>query len=100
MSRTVGILHSMSSPNPDKRVGIIAKTLLTNREIPRMDLADTLKLDSGQISRALAGKRKWTIAEIETMAAFFNVGVGLFFEDPATLVRNRWFLRHELAAAS
>lgn len=79
----------MSTLTPDQRAGRIAKTLLANQQRLQMDLGDRLDMDSGTISKALNGKRKWTLAEIEAMAEFFDVSVSLFFEDPADVVRSR-----------
>lgn len=89
-----------SSPTArDEGVGRIAKTLLTNQDRQRSELADLLGLDSGGLSRALAGKRKWTIDDIAKMADLFEVSVSLFFEDPESIVRSRWFSPAPLVAA-
>lgn len=79
----------MNALTPDQRAGRIAKTLLAHKQRLQMDLGDRLGMDSGTISKALNGKRKWTMAEIEAMAEFFDVSVALFFEDPETLLRSR-----------
>lgn len=73
----------------DQRAGIVARTLLANQGRKQMDLGDYLGLDSAAISRALSGKRKWTLGEIDRAAEFFDVSVALFFDDPASLIRSR-----------
>lgn len=79
----------MKTATPDQRAGLIAKTLLANQQRRQMDLGDHLNMDSGTISKALSGKRNWKMAEIEAMAAFFDVSVALFFEEPGDVVRSR-----------
>lgn len=83
----------------DEGVGRIVKTLLTNKGRQRHELGEALNLDSGNLSRALAGKRKWTMRDIAVMAEFFDVSVALFFEDPESIVRSRCFSPAALIAA-
>lgn len=79
--------------SPDQRAGRIAKILLAQHDRKQMDLGDHLGLDSATISRALGGKRKWTLSDIQRMAEFFDVSVALFFDEPEAVVRSRWFSR-------
>lgn len=66
------------------------KILLAQHDRRQSDLGVALDLDSSQVSRAIAGKRKWTLTEIERAAEFFDVSVALFFEQPEAVVRSRW----------
>ena len=50
----------------------MARVLLASVGAKQSDLADRLSMDNGTISRALNGKRKWTLAELETMADYFE----------------------------
>lgn len=79
----------MNRTTPDQRVGRIVKILLAKDDRRQMDVGELLGMDSGTISRALSGKRKWTLSEIESLAAFFDVSVSVFFEEPEDLVRSR-----------
>lgn len=81
----------MTTRTTDERAGRIARTLLAHQGRRQHELADVLGLDSGQVSRALRGQRRWTLDEIAAMAAFFDVGVATFFDDPDLLIRNRCF---------
>lgn len=79
----------MQTASPDQRVGRIVKILLAKEDRRQMDVGDLLGMDSGTISRALSGKRKWTLSEIEMLAEYFDVAVSVFFEEPEALVRSR-----------
>ena len=84
-----------TSTQQDLDVARIARVLLADRNLSQTDLARNLSLDSGQVSRAMSGKRKWTLTEVATMAKFFDVSVALFFDDPDTLLRSRCSLGAE-----
>lgn len=80
---------STERQHPNDNVTIIVSTLLGHRRKKQVDLAKVLGFDSGTMSRALNGKRKWTLDDIVAMADFFEVSPALFFEDPANLIRSR-----------
>lgn len=72
---------------PNDNVTLIVRTLLAYRGRQQADLAEYLGMDTGSVSRALNGKRKWTLDDLVSMADFFDVSAALFFEDPHTLIR-------------
>lgn len=65
----------------------IVRTLLAFKGQQQADLAGHLEMDSGSMSRALNGKRRWTLDDLVAMGDFFGVSPALFFEDPQTLIR-------------
>jgi antitoxin component HigA of HigAB toxin-antitoxin module len=81
----------MDAAKPDQRAGRVVKILLAQHDRRQSELADHLGMDTGTMSRTIAGKRKWTLTEIEQAAEFFDVSVALFFERPEAVVRSRWF---------
>jgi transcriptional regulator with XRE-family HTH domain len=82
--------HTTQTPI-DQRVARVVKIMLAVREENQGDLGRALGLDSGQISRVMNGRRRWSLAELEAMAHHFNVDIGIFFEEPEALVRSRCF---------
>ena len=81
----------MNAATSDQRAGHVTKILLSTKQRRQADLAEHLGMDTGTMSRTIAGKRKWTLSEIERAAEFFDVSVAVFFDDPETLVRSRCF---------
>ena len=74
----------------------VVRTLLANQGKQQADLAAYMNVTAGVISKKLSGRSTITADDISDFAEYFNVGAGLFFDDPTTLVRNRWFLSPEL----
>lgn len=64
----------------------IVRTLLAHRGQQQADLATHLGMDSGTMSRALNGKRRWTIEDLVAVAEFFSISPALFFEDSESLI--------------
>lgn len=79
------------SNTSDERVGRIVRILLADQGLKQRDLGRELNMDSGQVSRAMRGQRKWTLSDLEHMSTFFRVGVATFFEDADSIVRSRCF---------
>ena len=69
----------------------MVRVLLASRNAKQSDLAAELGMDLGAMSKAINGKRKWTLTELETMADYFGVPVARFFEDSEDVLRNRCF---------
>jgi transcriptional regulator with XRE-family HTH domain len=82
-------MANTSSSARDRDVAYIVKMLLTDRGLKQNDLAEVLRLDSGGLSRALGGKRKWTIDDLESLAAFFDVPFTYLLEQPSAVFRSR-----------
>jgi len=81
-----------------ENISRIVRILLARDEMRQQDLADALDYESATITRKMKGEREWRLADIVSLAEFFEVPVSLFFEEPDTLVRNRCF-RPELVTA-
>jgi transcriptional regulator with XRE-family HTH domain len=84
-------MSTATATTPDLRAGRMARVLLASRNAKQSDLAAVLGLDVGAMSKAINGKRKWTLAELETMASYFDVPISRFFEDPQDILRSRCF---------
>lgn len=58
------------------------------------ELAAHLGFDSGTMSKAMNGHRRWTVQDLARMGEFFNVQPGVFFVQPDEMVdealRSRW----------
>lgn len=97
MSNTITSTH-------DADVAHIVKVLLVDQGLRHSDLAAELDMDNGSMSRALNGRRKWTVEEIKHIADYLGVSVGLLLGSPDDLLRSRCFrdpptqLRLQLAA--
>lgn len=76
----------------------IVRTLLAHQGKQQADLAAFMNVTPGVISKLLSGRRAVSVDDVVRMADFFDVSPALFFDDPATLVRNRWFLEPALTA--
>ena len=70
----------------------IVDIYLAARQRTRADLAAYMNITPSVISKKMSGRSRITADDIEAFAAFLDVSPAMFFEDPATLVRNRWFL--------
>lgn len=89
MSNTLTSTHDLD-------VAHIIKVLLVDRGLRHSDLAVELGFDNGTMSRALNGKRKWTVEEIKHVANYFDVSVDLLLSDPVDIVRSRCFSRGQM----
>jgi antitoxin component HigA of HigAB toxin-antitoxin module len=70
-------------------VARIVRTLLVHQGRQQVDLATHMGVTPSVVSKALTGKRTWSLDDLVVMAEFFEVSPALFFEDPESLVRNR-----------
>lgn len=77
-------------PDPHANVARVVRTFLGHQHKSQNELAQALGMDAASMSRALNGKRRWTIDDLYEMAEFFGISVSIFFEDPESLLRNRW----------
>lgn len=68
----------------------MVRTLLAYQGKRQADLAAYLDIDSGTMSKAMNGSRRWAVEEIDLMAVFFERNAGIFFEDADSLIRSRW----------
>ncbi len=84
---------------PRENVARIVKTLLTHQNKTRTELASSLGVHPSAVTKALNGQRSWAVDDLVTMADFFEVSPALFFEDPDTLVRSKWFQQPMLQSA-
>lgn len=70
----------------------VTRLLMAQRGgMTQTDLADALGVAKAVISRSFNGARPWKIDDVEALARYFDVSPALFFDDPDTLIRNRWF---------
>lgn len=69
-----------------QNVAEIVRTLMGAQRRTQGDLARAIGLpDASAVSKALNGKRKWTMDEIADMAEFFGVEVAVFYREPGEL---------------
>lgn len=64
------------------------RAAMKQRRVRQSDLAIVLGLDQAQISRRLAGRRAFTLDELEALAAYLEVPAGSLLEPPALLVED------------
>jgi transcriptional regulator with XRE-family HTH domain len=81
----------MSNQTTDERIAHITRILLAQKQTRQTDLAAYLDMDTGSMSRAMHGNRKWTAADVEALAGYFGVEESVFFHEPDTLIRSRCF---------
>lgn len=82
--------NTITSPH-DADVAHIIKVLLVSRGLKHSDLAAELGMDNGSMSRALNGRRKWTVEEIKHVADYLDTSVEVLLGNPADLLKNRCF---------
>lgn len=75
----------------DERIARNTRTYLAHRQASQEALADYLGLDPSSLSKALRGKRKWSAREVEGLAGFLTVDIGVLFREPDANLRSRWF---------
>jgi DNA-binding Xre family transcriptional regulator len=80
MSKTITSTH-------DADVSQIIKVLLVDRQLRHSDLAAELDFDAGTMSRALNGRRKWTVEEIKHISDYLDVRVEVLLGDPRDLIK-------------
>ena len=73
----------------DRRVGRMVAALLGASGAKQSHLAAAIGMDTGSMSRAINGRRHWTIDDLNALASFFDVPITRFFEDPDELSRQR-----------
>lgn len=84
-----------------QNVAKIVRTLLGAQQKTQGDLAVAIGLpDASAVSKALNGRRKWTMDEIADMAEFFGVEVAIFYREADALwaegvVRSRCGWNHD-----
>lgn len=81
-----------------ENVSRIVRILLARDEMKQQDLATGLGYESATITRKMKGEREWRLNDLVELAEFFDVPVSLFFEEPGTLVRSKWFSRQLVSA--
>lgn len=91
-------MKPQDKPLIGENVSRIVKILLARDEMLQQDLAEVMGYDAATITRSLKGLREWKLNDLVILAEFFEVPVSLFFEDPASLVRSKWFRRQLLSA--
>ena len=72
--------------NPNENVSRIVEVLLAATGKRRVDLAEHLGYSAPVISKAMHGKRPWTIDDLVKMADFFGVSPAIFFRDRNDLI--------------
>lgn len=90
--------HAQSSELTEN-VSRVIKILLARDGLSQTDLAEILGYNASTITRGLNGERKWSADDIQHLAEAFEVSPGVFFEEPGTLVRSKWFLEQTLVSA-
>lgn len=79
----------MTDRNQD--VARIVRMLMALRDLRQPAVAEALGLHQSGVSRALKGKRVWTLDDLDKLAELFDVPVSTFYEDPAVVLRSRCF---------
>lgn len=90
--------HAQSSQLTEN-VSRVVKILLARDGLTQTDLAGILDYNASTITRGMKGERKWSAEDIQHLAEAFEVNPGIFYEEPGSLVRNRWFLQPTLVSA-
>lgn len=73
---------------------------LAARQRNRAELAAHMHMNPATLSKRMSGKSHFTADELDEIGKYLDVSPAMFFEDPYTLVRNRWFLEPALPLAS
>lgn len=95
---TLSDMKPQDKPIIGDNVSRVVKILLARDEMRQSDLANALNYDPATITRSIKGIREWRLNDIVALADFFEVPVSLFFEEPGSLVRNKWFLSDLVSA--
>lgn len=72
-------------------ISLIVRGLLGVRALQQKDLAVVLGIGPSGVAEKLAGRRKWSIDDIDVMCRYFDVSPATFFDDPESLFRSRCF---------
>ena len=78
--------NTMTSTS-DLEVARVVKVALAHRGLLHQDLAAELDFDAGTMSRAINGKRKWTVDEIKRISNYLDVPVEVLLGDPDELFK-------------
>lgn len=93
--------RQLSGESVEANVRHIVRALMGLNDTSPAELAKVLGIGRSSLSERMTGKRRFTIAEVYDMAAFFKVKPGLFFRNPdevtAALVSDSGY-RHDAAA--
>lgn len=81
--------RSPTQTNFDENCGAVVKTLLAARRLPQSALVPVLGVEIHTVHRALNGDRHWRMDELDALARYFDVPVGVFFDTPEALIRSR-----------
>lgn len=79
----------MSDRNQD--VARVVRMLMALRDFRQPAVAAALGLHQSGVSRALKGKRAWTLDDLDKLAELFEVPVSTFYEEPEVVLRSRCF---------
>lgn len=71
----------------DERIRTAALLLLSVRRVPQAELAVALDLNQQKISHRMRGRSRFTIDEVDKLARFFDVPVGVLFAGPGAVLR-------------
>ena len=79
--------------NTQDRISRATLALFNARGIRQQkDMAEALGWDPTRLSRLVNRKAQWSVEDIEQLAAYFEVGPGVFFSDDVTAMDSRWEL--------
>lgn len=77
--------RQLSGESVEANVRHVVKALMGLNDTAPADLAAALRIGRSSLSERMTGKRRFTVAEVYDLAAFFRVKPGLFFQDPQEL---------------
>jgi transcriptional regulator with XRE-family HTH domain len=78
-----------SEHEADRRARTVVQVLMTTHEVDAPTMAEVLRLTRPAVTLKLRGQRRFTVAELFELAAYFGVDPQVFFEDPKELVSGR-----------
>lgn len=82
MARTADLQDNVSS---------IVRGLLGLRHMRQSDLAPVLGVTPSGVNEKLQGRRKWTLNDLDALAAFFDISPATFFDEPEALFKTGRF---------
>lgn len=99
LSRRGGLVRRVGNPysarvatnsrDPDRNVRTVVKMLMAANNVDPAGLAVALGVARNTVYLRLSGERRFTIADLDRLAEYFEVDAGLFFSDPKELFADR-----------
>lgn len=75
----------------------MVRTLLAASDYSQAELAEAISMKPSGLTRRMKGDTSWQLKDIEAIAAYFDLPISVFFEDPRPLLgldlrefKSRW----------